>query len=71
MHGLGMAGLPRRIPDYPDHYSYLNNIMTIGTFLIIISIISFLINRPINYLIINLIMSLLIMPSLMHFDINY
>jgi heme/copper-type cytochrome/quinol oxidase subunit 1 len=49
MHGLGMAGLPRRIPDYPDHYSYLNNIMTIGTFLIIISIISFLINRPINY----------------------
>lgn len=28
MHFLGLAGLPRRIPDYPSGYSYWNNIMT-------------------------------------------
>jgi len=33
MHFLGMAGLPRRIPDYPDGYEYWNSFMTLGSFM--------------------------------------
>ena len=40
MHALGMAGMPRRIPDYADGYLNWNSFMTIGTFLTIISILS-------------------------------
>ena len=42
MHFLGLAGLPRRIPDYPAGYSYWNNIMSLGTFLTILSLLFFL-----------------------------
>lgn len=42
MHFLGLAGLPRRIPDYPTGYSYWNNFMTLGSFLTFFSIIIFL-----------------------------
>jgi len=38
MHALGIAGMPRRIPDYADGYLHWNSIMTIGTFLTIISL---------------------------------
>jgi heme/copper-type cytochrome/quinol oxidase subunit 1 len=34
MHGLGLAGMPRRIPDYPDIYTNLNNIMSFGSILV-------------------------------------
>lgn len=37
MHGLGLAGMPRRIPNYPDGYVSLNSYMTIGSILTVIS----------------------------------
>lgn len=39
MHFLGLAGMPRRIPDYPSGFNYWNNIMTLGSILTLISII--------------------------------
>ena len=39
MHFLGLAGMPRRIPDYADGYIYWNSFMTIGTFLTMISLL--------------------------------
>ncbi|KAI9087684.1 cytochrome c oxidase subunit 1 [Phlyctochytrium arcticum] len=42
MHFLGIAGMPRRIPDYADGYASWNSLMTIGSFLTVISIFVFL-----------------------------
>jgi heme/copper-type cytochrome/quinol oxidase subunit 1 len=41
MHFLGMAGLPRRIPDYADGYQFWNTFMTLGSFLTLLSLIIF------------------------------
>jgi cytochrome c oxidase subunit 1 len=43
MHALGISGMPRRIPDYPDGYIGWNSIMTFGSILTVFSIILFLI----------------------------
>lgn len=42
MHFLGLAGLPRRIPDYPDGYVYWNSLSTLGSIATIISLLLFI-----------------------------
>jgi len=42
MHALGLAGMPRRIPDYPDAFSGFNFLASIGTYISVISSLFFL-----------------------------
>ena len=44
MHFLGLMGMPRRIPDYPDVYSYWNWWCTFGSFLTVVGTIIFTFN---------------------------
>lgn len=41
MHFLGIAGMPRRIPDYPDAYSGWNSIASFGSYISSISALLF------------------------------
>lgn len=41
MHFLGLAGMPRRIPDFPDAYAFWNAVASFGAFLSVSSSILF------------------------------
>lgn len=41
MHFLGLAGMPRRIPDYPDAFAFWNVIISYGSFLSVIGVVLF------------------------------
>jgi len=42
MHFLGLAGMPRRIPDYPDVYSFWNAVSSLGSYITFSGVILFL-----------------------------
>lgn len=41
MHFLGLAGMPRRIPDYPDVYQLWNSVATFGSYITTFSMVIF------------------------------
>jgi heme/copper-type cytochrome/quinol oxidase subunit 1 len=41
MHFLGVAGMPRRIPDYPDAFLMFNKIASWGSYISVISVVVF------------------------------
>ena len=43
MHFLGLAGMPRRIPDYPSIYAFWNFVCSVGSLLSVLSIFIFFI----------------------------
>jgi cytochrome c oxidase subunit 1 len=41
MHFLGLAGMPRRVPDYPDVYAVFNQWASFGSLVSVFSIFLF------------------------------
>ena len=41
MHFLGIAGMPRRIPDYPDEFAGWNLIASVGSYMSVVAAVVF------------------------------
>jgi len=39
MHFLGLAGMPRRIPDYPEMFSLWNSVASYGSIISLVGVI--------------------------------
>ena len=48
MHFLGLAGMPRRIPDYPDVYLLWNQVASLGTVLTMFSLTYYILSLTIG-----------------------
>jgi cytochrome c oxidase subunit 1 len=41
MHFLGLAGMPRRIPDFPDTFLFWNQVSSVGSMISLVSVVFF------------------------------
>jgi cytochrome c oxidase subunit 1 len=44
MHFLGLDGMPRRIPDYPDAFAHYNHVASIGYMIMVVGMLFFFVN---------------------------